>query len=106
MLGAGVGIFAPSNTNANLGSVPPGDRATANGILGMMRSTGQSVSLAIGSALIGLYLFGKHLSGAFRPDQFMAAIDLYFVVGAALAAVAIFFAFRGREAREPTRPPG
>ncbi|MDG7005950.1 MAG: MFS transporter [Nitrososphaerota archaeon] len=106
MLGAGVGIFAPSNTNANLGSVPPGDRATANGILGMMRSTGQSVSLAIGSALIGLYLFGKHLSGAFRPDQFMAAIDLYFVVGAALAAVAIFFAFRGREAREPTRAPG
>ena len=41
MLGAGVGIFAPGNTNANLGSVPPQDRARANGILGMMRHTGQ-----------------------------------------------------------------
>jgi MFS family permease len=97
MLGAGVGIFAPSNTNANLASVPPGERATANGILGMMRSTGQSVSLAIGSALIGLYLFGKSFSGTFTPGQYISAISLDFLVGAVLAAVAVFFAFRGRE---------
>jgi MFS family permease len=103
MLGSGVGIFAPSNTNANLASVPPGDRASANGILGMMRSTGQSVSLAIGSILIGLYLFGEHLNGAFTPGQYISAISLYFLVGAGLAAVAVFFAFRGREPTEPAR---
>ncbi len=100
MLGAGVGIFAPSNTNANLASVPPGDRALANGILGMMRHTGQSVSLAIGTILIGLYLFGAKLSqsgGTFTPDKYIAAISLNFIVGAILAAAAAYFAFRGRE---------
>lgn len=98
MLGAGVGIFAPSNTNANLASVPPGDRALANGILGMMRHTGQSVSLAIGSILIGLYLFGGvGSSGTFLPSQYIAAMNLTFILGAILAGIAAFFAFRGRE---------
>jgi MFS family permease len=100
MLGSGVGIFAPTNTNANLASVPPGDRASANGILGMMRSTGQSVSLAIGSILLGLLLFGKNLSttgGTFTPEKYISAIHLYFLFGAGLAAIAVFFAYRGRE---------
>jgi MFS family permease len=102
MLGAGVGIFAPANTNANLASVPKGDRATANGILGMMRATGQSVSLGIGVALIGVYLFGSHVSGGgpYTPAQFLDAIHIYFIVGAVLAAISVYFAFRGRE------PPG
>jgi MFS family permease len=106
MLGAGVGIFAPTNTNANLASVPPGDRASANGILGMMRSTGQSVSLAIGSILIGLFLFGKDLAktgGTFTPGKYIAASDLFFLVGAGLAAVAVYFAYRGREPAEARR---
>ncbi|MDA4115435.1 MAG: MFS transporter [Thaumarchaeota archaeon] len=106
MLGAGVGIFAPTNTNANLASVPPGDRASANGILGMMRSTGQSVSLAIGSILLGLLLFGKNLAkngGTFTPEKYVAAIHLYFLFGAALAALAVYFAYRGREPTGPSR---
>ena len=100
MLGAGVGIFAPTNTNANLASVPPSDRASANGILGMMRSTGQSVSLAIASILLGLLLFGKNLAktgGTFTPAAYISAIHLYFLFGAGLAAIAVFFAYRGRE---------
>ena len=100
MLGAGVGIFAPTNTNANLASVPPGDRASANGILGMMRSTGQSISLAIGSILLGLLLFGKNLAktgGTFTPAAYISAVHLYFLFGAALAAIAVLFAYRGRE---------
>jgi len=98
MLGAGVGLFAPGNTNANLASVPPKDRAMANGILGMMRHTGQSVSLALGTALIGVLLFGNpSLGGEISPAKYISAIDLSFLVGAVLAAVATFFAFRGRE---------
>ncbi len=105
MLGAGVGIFAPTNTNANLASVPPGDRASANGILGMMRSTGQSVSLAIGSILIGLLSLRALATngGTFTPAKYIAAINLFFLVGAGLAAVAVFFAFRGREPTEAPR---
>lgn len=97
MLGAGVGIFAPGNTNANLASVPPGDRALANGILGMMRHTGQAVSLAIGSIFIGLVLFGRQGNGTFTPGQYITAIDLNFLLGALLAGLAAYFAYRGRE---------
>jgi len=103
MLGAGVGTFAPSNTNANLASVPPGDRAMSNGILGMMRSTGQSISLAIGTVLIGLYLFGEKLSGGVFVAKYVSAVDLFFVLGGVLAAVATYFAFRGRESAEASR---
>ena len=104
MLGSGVGIFAPTNTNANLASVPPGDRASANGILGMMRSTGQSISLAIGSILIGLYLFGlDKTGGTITPGKYIGATDLFFLVGAGLAAIAVYFAWRGREPTE-SRP--
>ena len=100
MLGAGVGIFAPTNTNANLASVPPGDRALANGMLGMMRSTGQSVSLALGSIIISLYLFGSSIAnrgGTFTPSEYIHALSIIFTVGAILAFVAAYFAFRGRE---------
>ena len=100
MLGAGVGIFAPTNTNANLASVPPGDRASANGILGMMRSTGQSVSLAIGTHLLGLLLFGKNLStagGPSRPRNTYPRFTCTSSSEAGLAAIAVFFAYRGRE---------
>ena len=99
MLGAGVGIFAPSNTNANLASVPPGDRALANGILGMMRHTGQSLSLAIGTILIGLYLFGATSlgGGTFTPSQYIEAINVNFILGAIMAGVGAIFAYRGRE---------
>ncbi len=103
MLGAGVGTFAPSNTNANLASVPPGDRAMSNGILGMMRSTGQSISLAIGTILIGIYLYGEKLTGSVSIQKYISAVDLFFVVGALLAAVATYCAFRGRESAEASR---
>ncbi|HEV2390420.1 MAG TPA: MFS transporter [Nitrososphaerales archaeon] len=97
MLGAGVGIFAPTNTNANLASVPPADRASANGILAMMRATGQSVSLAIASILVGLVLFGGKGNGTFTPAKYTAAVHLFFLTGAILAAIAVFFAYKGRE---------
>jgi MFS family permease len=100
MLGAGVGIFAPNNTNANLGSVPPKDRALANGILGMMRHTGQALSLALGTALIGYYIFtgSPANGGTFTPSRYISAMDLNFVLGAVLAMIGAYFAYRGREA--------
>jgi MFS family permease len=102
MLGAGMGIFAPTNTNANLASVPPGDRALANGILGMMRHTGQAVSLAIGTALIAFFLYGHNLNsmgqgGTVHPGQYLEALSITFIVGAILSAIGGVFAYRGRE---------
>ena len=102
MLGAGVGIFAPTNTNANLASVPPGDRALANGILGMMRHTGQAISLAMGTILIGFFLYGHNLSaigqgGTVHPGQYLEALSITFIVGAILSGIGAVFAYRGRE---------
>ncbi|TLY14490.1 MAG: MFS transporter [Thaumarchaeota archaeon] len=99
MLGAGVGLFAPNNTNANLSSVPPRMRALANGILGMMRHTGQSLSLALSTALLGLYLFGQspQLGGTFDPAKYISALQVNFVVGAAVASLGILVSLRSRK---------
>ncbi|HXW36799.1 MAG TPA: MFS transporter [Nitrososphaerales archaeon] len=99
VLGIGVGIFAPGNTNANLGSVPPSDRGMANGVLGMMRFTGQSLSIAIGSYLAGDFLLGQCFGKGctYTPGQAAGALDIYFVVGAVIAVVGIAFAYFGRD---------
>ena len=99
MLGAGVGLFAPNNTNANLSSVPTKMRALANGILGMMRHTGQSLSLAVSTALLGLYLFGQspQLGGTFDPAKYIGALQVNFVLGAALASLGILVSLRNRK---------
>ncbi len=99
MLGVGVGIFAPSNTNANLGSVAPSERGMANGVLGMMRFTGQSLSLAIGTLVIGYFALGQCVSQGctFDPSQYAHALQLTFGTGTVMAAVATAFAFAGRE---------
>src|SRR5439155_4589743 len=102
MLGAGVGLFAPNNTNANLSSVPPSMRALANGILGMMRHTGQSLSLALSTALLGLYLFGQspQLGGTFDPAKYISALQVNFIVGAGVASLGILASLRGRKQNE------
>ncbi len=106
MLGVGVGIFAPSNTNANLGSVAPAERGMANGVLGMMRFTGQSLSLALGTLVIGYFALGQCISQGctFDPSQYAQALQLAFGVGAVMAAVATAFAFLGREKRPEQQP--
>lgn len=103
MLGVGVGIFAPSNTNANLGSVDPADRGMANGVLGMMRFTGQSLSLAIGTLIVGYFALGACISQGctFDPSQYAQALQLTFGVGAVMGVVAILFAYIGREKKGP-----
>ncbi len=99
MLGAGVGLFAPNNTNANLSSVPPRMRGLANGILGMMRHTGQSLSLALSTFLLGLYLFGQsvNLGGNITPGQYVGALQVNFVIGGIFAAAGLIITFLSRK---------
>jgi MFS family permease len=96
-IGAGVGLFAPANTNANLSSVPPEERGVANGILGMMRHTGQSLSLGLGTALIAVYIFrsGSIIGQTFSPAQYIGALQLNFFVGAVLMFLAVPIVLRG-----------
>src|SRR2546427_4509529 len=99
MLGVGVGLFAPNNTNANLSSVPPKMRSLANGILGMMRHTGQGLSLALSTALLGLYLFGQSptLGGTFSPQQYISALQVNFIVGGFLVLLGVLVSLRNRK---------
>ncbi|MDG6940107.1 MAG: MFS transporter [Nitrososphaerota archaeon] len=86
-LGAGFGVFSPNNTNLNLSSVGTEDRSLANGILGMMRHSGQTVSLGIATVALDVALFGEQGQGAFRPAQYVASLDLTFLLGAALVLI-------------------
>jgi MFS family permease len=99
MMGVGVGLFAPGNTNANLSSVPPTDRGMANGILGMMRFTGQSLSLGIGTLVVGYVALGACLIGGctFTPGQYTGALQLMFLIDLVLAIAGLLFAYLGRE---------
>jgi len=96
-IGAGIGLFAPSNTTAALSSVSPDRRGVANGILGMMRHTGQSLSLAIGTAFVGYYIFGQGtiLGHTFQPQQYIGALQLNFLMGAFLAIIAVPLVLKG-----------
>ena len=106
MIGVGMGIFSPSNTNANLSSVPAADRGMANGVLGMMRFTGQSLSLAIGTLVLGYLALGQCVSQGctFDPSQYAYALQLAFGVGAVMAIISTAFALVGREKRPGPGP--
>jgi MFS family permease len=87
-LGAGFGIFSPNNTNLSLSSVEEGKRSLANGILGMMRHSGQSISLGLATLTINLELLGSSGAGTFDPQQYIKTLNLNFILAALLVMVA------------------
>jgi len=110
-IGAGVGLFAPSNTDAALSAISAENRGVGNGILGMMRHSGQAISLAIGTLFIGYFIFGSQvLGGTFQPSQYLGALQLNFLLGAALSFIAVPIVLRGERnvipaAQKPTKVP-
>jgi len=56
MLGAGMALFSAPNTNAVLGSVEERHYGIASSVIGTMRMAGQSVSLAIMTLIINMYI--------------------------------------------------
>lgn len=91
ILGLGVGLFSSANTTECLSSVPPQQRSLANGVLGMMRYAGQSLSLAVSASVIGLYL-PTHIfleGGPVFVEQYIAGISQSLLLSTALAAVAV-----------------
>jgi MFS family permease len=94
ILGIGIGLFSPVNTSECLLSVPAGKRSLANGILGMMRYLGQTLSYAICASIIGLYLpTNLFLSGGrIVVEQYIAGISLSLLISAAIAGLAFLIA--------------
>jgi EmrB/QacA subfamily drug resistance transporter len=102
ILGVGIGLFSPVNTSECLTSVPPRKRSLANGVLGMMRYGGQTLSFALSAAVIGLYL-PTHLfleGGSVFVEQYIAGINQSLLLSAVIAVVAVLIALIVK----PTKP--
>ncbi len=101
ILGVGVGLFSPVNTSECLLSVPPSKRSLANGVLGMMRYTGQTLSYAICASIIGLYLPTNlfQSGGSIFVEQYIAGIRESLVVSAAIAGLAFLIALMVKPAK-------
>lgn len=100
VLGIGLSLFAAPNTNANLSSVAPDQRSLANGMLGTMRHMGQSLSLAIGASVVGVFLSGDiyNVGGSISAAQYTQGLSQSFLIGALIAIVGIFVALiRGKD---------
>jgi MFS family permease len=92
VLGIGVGLFAAPNTNANLSSVTPDKRSLANGMLGSMRHMGQSLSLVLSVAAIGVFLPEWEGGGVITIPEYIMGLNNAFRLGAIIAAIGIFVA--------------
>jgi len=99
ILGVGMGLFSPANTAECLTSVPNRDRSMANGILGMMRYSGQTLSYAVSAAIIGLYLPTNLFieGGPVFIEQYMAGISQSLIVSAVLASIAMLIGLLWKE---------
>lgn len=107
LLGIGFGLFASPNTRAIMGSVERTKLGVASGTLSTMRSTGQSIGLAMVGAVIAtalpseavLQLFtGLTAQNAVARDDFILGMRNLFLIASAISAVGTFASLvRGRE---------
>ncbi len=107
-LGAGFGVFSPNNTNLNLSSVKEEDRSLANGVLGMMRHSGQTISLGVATIALDVSLFGLSGSSTFDPAQYIRSLDISFFIGAGLILMAalVYIRYHSRIGRPILASPG
>lgn len=102
LLGIGVGLFSPANTTEALGSLPPHKRSYGNGMLGMMRYTGQTLSYAVSAIVIGLYLPTQLFieGGAIAAEQYVIGIGQSLLFSVGLSAIAMIIAIVIRSKKE------
>jgi hypothetical protein len=95
LLGVGVALFASPNTNSNLSSVTADKRSLANGMLGTMRHLGQGLSLAIGAAIVGVFLSENiyDVGGTISALEYVRGLDRAFLIGAVISFIGIFPAY-------------
>jgi EmrB/QacA subfamily drug resistance transporter len=107
VLGAGMGLFSSPNTSAVMGSVEKRQLGVASGTLATMRTTGQTLSLAMTGAVVATVASSKVVSSLFTgvdPSQvavestaFIHGMSLAFVVCAIVAFIGAVFSFvRGK----------
>ena len=110
LLGVGFGLFSSPNTRAVMSSVDHGKLGVASGTLSTMRSTGQSIGLAMVAAVIAtalpaqvvLQLFtGLTAQSSLVRYDFVVGMRNLFLVASVVGAFGTFASLvRGRESSE------
>ena len=110
LLGIGFGLFSSPNTRAVMNSVDRSKLGVASGTLSTMRSTGQSIGLAMVGAVIAaslppqvmLQLFtGLTTQSAAAGNDFIVGMSKMFLIASAMSAVGTVASLvRGRELSE------
>lgn len=107
VIGLGMGLFSTPNTSAVLGSVEKNRLGIASGTLGTMRFLGQSLSIAMMSAVIATFISSSVLSSLFigvnpltlgvATEEFITSMQYAFIIGAIISAVgAVISLIRGK----------
>ena len=99
VIGFGMGLFSSPNTSAVMGSVEKGKLGFASGTLSTMRFLGQSLSLAMMSAIFATFVSSSLLSALFigvNPSTLGVAAKVFveglrsaFIISAIVSAVGI-----------------
>ncbi len=110
LLGIGFGLFSSPNTRAIMNSVDKSKLGVASGTLSTMRSTGQSIGLAMVGAIIAaslppqvmLQLFtGLMTQSTAAGNDFIVGMSRFFLVASGMSAVGTVASLvRGRELLE------
>ena len=100
IVGFGMGLFSSPNTSAVMGSVEKNQLGIASGTLGTMRFLGQSLSLALMSAIFATFISSSLLSALFigvNPSAlgvatagFVEAMRRAFIIAAIISAAGVF----------------
>ena len=79
LMGIGFALFSSPNTNSVMGSVERRFYGVASSTLGTMRLTGQTISMAVVTLLLTIFIGDVNLSAA-DPDSLMKGMKTAFVV--------------------------
>ncbi len=88
VLGAGLGLFTPSNNSAIMGAAPLARLGAASGVLNMMRSLGTSLGVAVSGAVLAIAI-DVYAGGAVTTLTASPA-DVAFGLTIAFAVLAVF----------------
>lgn len=89
--GFGFSLFSSPNTNAVMGSVSEQAYSSATSVLAAMRSAGHTLSMAIITLIMGIFMNGKALADA-QPDVIIQVMRISFIVFAIFCILGIFMA--------------
>lgn len=91
--GLGNALFSSPNTNAVMSCAPAESLGVASSVLATMRSLGHTVSMAVVTIIVTLYIGDKTLAAA-EPAELVTTMHTAFIVFAVLSAVGALFSLK------------